>query len=82
LSENLLDLIPSSFSEGRGQKWVTEEMPRLLDVEYVDKDLIAIDLFGNEADIQIQMRLSKFIKLMEDRGIPIRQFLGESAEVA
>ena len=77
MSDNL-DMILGTFSEGRGEKWVTEELPRILDVEYSDRDLMAINILGEDADIQLQIRISKFLELMKARGVPISQILGDT----
>ena len=70
MKENL-DMIPTEFFYRKlPDDWPQDPILYLLDAEYVDSDVINLNILGQENEYQIQFLLSKFLQLLKERGIP------------
>lgn len=70
MSENL-DMIPTElFHRKVPDNWSEDPILYLLDAEYVDTNVINLNILGKKNEYQIQFKLSKFIELLVARGIP------------
>lgn len=67
-----LDMIPSIvwFKEITWGEYKRRNGAHLIDVEYSDDDLMALNIFGPKYDYQIQLKISALQELMKKRGIP------------
>jgi len=72
--KEILDMIPIIFFTRDRQNetdWQESTNHQLIDAEYVDEDLVNLNIFGHRKDYQVQFKLSSFIKLLEAREIPL-----------
>lgn len=67
-----LDMIPAIVfaKDYDWEDWKERKGAHLVDIEYTDDDIMTLNVFGPKYDYQIQLKISKFLELMKQVGIP------------
>ena len=69
----VLDMIPIEFwRKHKDEDWVKSPVQYLLDAEYADEDIVNLNLIGYTKEYQVQFKISKFLELLEARGISLQ----------